>query len=147
MTKRYFEDITAGETLPCRDVKITRDDIVAFARAFDPQPFHTDEVAARASIFGGLIASSLHVLSACTRVVVEAQGEVAILSGVGMEEVHMFNAVRPGDSLHVDARWTDLRRSRSRPHQALATIKCRVTNQNGDLVMAYGYGYLLACRD
>jgi acyl dehydratase len=147
MAKRYFEDIVDGETLPCRDVFLTRDDIVAFARAFDPQPFHTDEAAARASIFGGLIASSLHVLSACTRVVVEAQGEVAILSGVGMDEVKMFNAVRPGDTLHVDAWWTDLRRSRSKPHQGLATIKCRKTNQNGDLVMAYGYRYLLACRD
>ena len=146
MAKRYFEDIIDGERLDCRPVTMTRDDIVAFARAFDPQPFHIDEALARSSAFGGLVASSLHVLSACTLVVVEAQGEVAILSGVGIDEVRMFNPVRPGDRLYVDARWTDLRRSRSRPEQGLAAIKCRVTNQSGDLVMTYGYRYLLARR-
>jgi acyl dehydratase len=146
MAKRYFEDIIDGERLDCRPVTMTRDDIIAFARAFDPQPFHTDEDVARASVFGGLVASSLHVLSACTRVVVEAQGDVAILSGVGMDEVRMFNPVRPGDRLHVDAWWTDLRRSRSRPDQGLAAIECRVTNQSGDLILTYGYRYLLACR-
>jgi acyl dehydratase len=147
VAKRYFEDITDGERLDCRHVLVTREDIVAFARRFDPQPFHTDEEAARASVFGGLIASSLHVLSACTRVVVEAQGDVAILSGVGMDEVRMFNPVRPGDTLHVEARWTDLRRTRRTPEQGLAAIQCRVTNQNGDPVLEYGYRYLLACQD
>jgi len=95
MTRRYFEDITDGERLICQNVIVTREDIITFAKKFDPQPFHTDEDAARESIFGGLIASSLHILSACTRAVVEAQGDVAILSGVGMDEAKMFNPVRP----------------------------------------------------
>ena len=146
MTKRYFEDIRDGEPLDCRPVCLTRDEILAFAAGFDPQPFHTDEDAAKASVFGGLIASSLHVLAACTRVVVDAQGDVAILSGVGMDQVRMFNPVRPGDRLTVEAWWTDLRRSRSRPDQGLAAIRCRVTNQDGHLVIEYGYRYLLACR-
>jgi acyl dehydratase len=146
MAERYFEDLIEGERLNCRPVTMTRDDIIAFASAFDPQPFHIDEDLARSSVFGGLVASSLHVLSTCTRIVVEAQGDVAILSGVGMDEVRMFNPVRPGDRLQVDAWWTDLRRSRGRPEQGLAAIKCRVTNQNGDLILTYGYRYLLACR-
>jgi acyl dehydratase len=87
MTRRYFEDITDGEHLNCQNVIITREDIITFATKFDPQPFHTDEDAAKESIFGGLIASSLHILSACTRAVVEAQGDVAILSGVGMDNM------------------------------------------------------------
>jgi acyl dehydratase len=147
MARRYFEDITDGEQLHCREILMTRDDIIAFAREFDPQPFHTDAEAGRESVFGGLVASSLHVLSACTRVVVEAQGHLAILSGVGMDEVRMFNPVRPGDRLHVEAWWTDLRRTLSRPGQGLAAIKCRVTNQHGDSIIEYGYRYLLACRD
>ena len=146
MTKRYFEDIADGEQLNCQNVIITRENIITFAKKFDPQPFHTDEDAARESIFGGLIASSLYILSACTRVVVEAQGDVAILSGVGMGKAKMFNPVRPGDTLFVKAWWADLKRSRSKPNHGFAAIQCKVTNQNGDPVIEYGYRYLLACK-
>ena len=147
MARRYFEDITEGERLPCQQVTMTREDIIEFAKRFDPQPFHTDEKAAKESFFGGLIASSLHTLSACTRVVVEAQGDVAILSGVGMDEAKMFNPVRPGDILSVEAWWSDLKRSRSKPDLGFAAIKCKVTNQNGEPVIEYGYRYMLACRE
>ncbi len=146
MVKRYFDDLVDGEHLNCHHVVLSREAIIKFAQQFDPQPFHIDEDAARASIFGGLIASSLHTLSACTRVVVEAQGDVAILSGVGMDEVKMFNPVRPGDALSVEAWWTDLKRSRSKPHLGFAAIKCRVSNQKGEPIIEYGYRYMLACR-
>lgn len=144
--KRYFDDIADGERLDCRPVRMTREAIVAFGTAFDPQPFHVDEEAAKASLFGGLIASSLHTLSACTRSVVEALGDVAVLSGVGMHAVRMFQPVRPGDVLTVEAEWTELRRSRSRPDRGFASIRCRVVNQRGEEVVAYGYRYLVACR-
>ena len=126
---RYFEDIIDGEPLDCRRLVLTEKDIVEFAERFDPQPFHIDRNAAGKSIFGGLVASSLHTMSACTRSVVEAIGEVAILSGVGMYEARMFNPVRPNDVLSIEAWWTDLRRSQSKPDIAFAGIKCMVTNQ------------------
>jgi acyl dehydratase len=146
MTKRYFEDIDEGEPLNCRPVPVSKEEIVRFAAEFDPQPFHVDEEAARKSVFGGLIASSLHTLSACTRAVVEAQGHVAILSGIGMDEVRMFNPVRPGDVLSVDARWIDLKKSRSKPDRGFARIRCKVANQRGEPVIEYGYQYLISCR-
>ncbi len=146
MGKRYFEDLTEGEELRCRPVVMTREAIVAFAREFDPQPFHMDEQAAAQSFFGGLIASSLHTLSACTWAVVEALGEVAILSGVGMDEVKMYNPVRPGDVLSVQARWADLKRSRSKPGRGFAAIRCSVFNQGGEPIVEYGYRYMIACR-
>jgi acyl dehydratase len=147
MTERYFEDIKEGEPLQCDRVTMTRKDIIEFARRFDPQPFHTDENLAKESQFGGLIASSLHTLSACTRAVVEAQGNVAILSGVGMDEAKMFNPVRPGDVLSIEAWWADLKRSKSKPRFGFAGIRCKVTNQNGEPVIEYGYRYMLASRD
>jgi len=147
MARRYFEDITEGERLHCQDVAMTREEIIGFAKRFDPQPFHTDENVARESFFGGLIASSLHTLSACTRAVVEAEGDTAILSGVGMDEVKMFNPVRPGDVLSVEARWVDLKRSESKRGIGFAGIRCKVSNQKGEPVIEYGYRYLLACRD
>ena len=145
--RKYWEDLREGERIPCRPVVFERSDILFFGKKFDPLPFHTDEAAASASIFGGLVASSLHTLAACTRVVVEAQGDVAIISGIGIDEVRLFNPVRPGDVLTVDARWSDLKRSRSKPDRGLAGIRCAVSNQKGEPVVEYGYRYLVACRD
>ncbi|MBW1860048.1 MAG: acyl dehydratase [Deltaproteobacteria bacterium] len=147
MAKRYFEDLTEGEHLNCQPVVMTRESIIDFAKRFDPWPFHTDENAADDSIFGSIIASSLHTLSACTRVVVEALEEVAVLSGVGIDEVKMFNPVRPEDILSVKAWCTDLRRSRGNPDRGFASIKCKVSNQIGEPIVEYGYRYLVACRN
>ncbi len=146
MNRIFFEDLTDGMHVRCRAVSFDRRGIVDFAREFDPQPFHVDENVARASIFGGLVASSLHTLAACTRSVVDAQEGLAILSGVGMDAVGMFNPVRPGDVLSIEAHWTELRRSRSKPDRGFATLRCKVSNQRGDPVIEYGYRYLVACR-
>jgi len=144
---RYFDDLKDGEHLHCQPVVMTREAIIDFGKKFDPQPFHIDERAARVSLFGGLVASSLHTLSACTRAVVEAQGNVAILSGVGMHEVKMFNPVRPSDVLTVSARWAELRRSRTKLDRGFASILCKVTNQQEEPVIEYGYRYLIACQN
>lgn len=145
--KKYWEDLVEGERLPCRPVAFERSDILFFGKKFDPLPFHVDEGAAGTSVFGGLIASALHTLSACTRVVVDAQGDVAIVSGIGIDEVRLFNPVRPGDVLTVDARWSGLRRSRTKPDRGHAGIRCAVSNQKGERVAEYGYRYLVACRE
>jgi acyl dehydratase len=147
MEKRYFDDLMDGEQLHCKAVVMTREAIIDFGKKFDPQPFHIDDNAAHESLFGGIVASSLHTLSACTRVVVEAQGNVVILSGVGMHEVKMFNPVRPGDVLSVNAWWTELQRSRSKPDRGFASIKCKVTNQRKEPVIEYGYRYLISCKN
>ena len=146
MKKRYLEDLNEGELLQCHSVSFTRDSIIDFAKKFDPQPFHTNENYAKESIFGGLIASSLHTLSACTKVVVEAQNNITILSGVGMDEAKMFNPVRPGDVLTVRAWWSGVRKSQSKPDRGFASIKCEVFNQDGQPIIHYGYQYLLACK-
>ena len=145
--RKYFEDLVEGERLDCQPLVVTRDAIIDFAKRFDPQPFHIDEAVARQSLFGGLVASSLHILSVCTRSVVDAQGEIAILSGVGMHAVTLVNPVRPGDMLSVNARWSELRKSDSKPDRGFASILCNVHNQRQELVMSYGYRYLIGCRD
>ena len=147
MGKKYWEDLNEGERLSCSPVIFEQTEIINFAKRYDPQPFHLDEVIANASIFGGLTASSLHTLAACTRVVVEAQGDLAIMTGLGIDEVKLFNPVRPGDVLSVEAYWADLKRSRSKPDRGIAGLKCKVSNQRGELVVEYGYKYLVACRD
>ncbi len=144
---RYFEDLRENESLDCRNVVMTKEEIVDFAKRFDPHPFHIDEDGGNASIFGGIIASSLHTVSSCTRVIVDALNGIVILTGLGIDEVKLPYPVRPGDVLSVEA-WIDfLRRSQSHPSRGIVTVKCIVTNQDGKTVAEYGYRYMVACKD
>ncbi len=147
MSKRYWEDLREGETFTCGPVTFDREGILDFGKRYDPWPFHADEAAAEGTIFRGLVASSFQTVSCCTRLVVESHGELAVLSGLGVEEVRLFSPVRPGDAVTVEARWTELRRSRSKPDRGIAGLRCRVVNQRGETVLEYGYRYLIACRE
>jgi acyl dehydratase len=146
MSTRYWDDISEGESLDCKAITFTLPEIVEFAIKYDPQPFHVDEQAAAASRFGGIIASSLQTLSACTRVIVDAQEDMAILSGLGIEAVQLQNPVRPDDVLAVETRWRDLRRSTSKPDRGMATAHFKAVNQKGETVIESGFKYMIACR-
>ena len=146
MGKRYWEDLKEGDGFTCGPVAFDREGILEYGRRYDPWPFHTDEAAAQSSIFSGLVASSFQIVACCTKAVVEAHGELAVLSGLGVDEVRLLNPVRPGDAVAVEARWTELRRSRSKPDRGIAILSCRAMNQRGEPVLVYGYRYLLACR-
>ena len=147
MAPRYWDDLIENEPLNCRTIELSLAEIVEFALKYDPQPFHIDEQAAADSRFGGIIASSLQTLSSCTRVLVDTQEGLAILSGLCIEEVQLPNPVRPNDVLTVEACWTDLKRSRSKPDRGMATTRFRAVNQNGETVIASGFRYMIACRD
>ena len=146
MSTRYWDDLSEGEQLDCQTITFTLSEIIEFAIKYDPQPFHVDEQAATASRFGGIIASSLQTLSACTRVIVDAQGDMAILSGLGIEAVQLPNPVRPNDILTVETRWRDLRRSSSKPDRGMATAHFKAVNQKGETVIESGFKYMIACR-
>ncbi|MBP2675198.1 MAG: hypothetical protein H6Q84_2038 [Deltaproteobacteria bacterium] len=146
MGARYWEDLAEGDAFTCGPVAFDREGILEYGRRYDPWPFHADEAAAARSIFGGLVASSFQVVACLTRAVVEAHGDLAVLSGLGVDEVRLLNPVRPGDAVTVEARWTQLRRSRSKPDRGIAVLSCRAANQRGEPVLEYGYRYLIACR-
>ncbi len=100
----YFEDFPLGEVIEYGDVRLTVDEIIAFARDFDPQPFHTDEEAARAAT-GGLIASGWHTSALLLKMNCEAfLTRAALLEETGIEEVRWERPVRPGDRLRVRRR-------------------------------------------
>lgn len=146
-SRRYWDDIKDGEHLPCRPFSLTVDEIIDFARKYDPQVFHVDPEAASSTRFGGIIASSLHTLASCTRSLVDALSGYEIIIGLEMDTVALPNVVRPDDLLTIDARWSDLRRSRSKPGQGIATVRYSVLNQRGETVLATGFRYMIACRN
>lgn len=146
-SSRYWDDLVEGEQLSCCPFVLGHDEIIAFANRYDPQLFHIDQKAAAASRFGGIIASSLHTLSASTRAIVDALNGVEIIIGLGILEVALPNAVYPDDLLSVSAQWSDLRRSVSKPTQGVATVRFAVRNQRREIVLESGFRYMIACRE
>jgi acyl dehydratase len=132
----YLDDLQPGQTFALGERRVDRDEIVAFAGAWDPQPFHLDEQAAKASIYGRLIASGWH--TACIFMRLFAEGllnRAAAIGSPGLDELRWLKPVYPGDSLAAQVEILEVRPSRSRPDRGAARIRCAVTNQRGDEVL------------
>jgi acyl dehydratase len=129
MRPLYLEDFAPGQKYGSGKIRVDAAAIKAFAAAFDPQPFHLDEEAARTSFFGGLSASGWHTAALTMRLLVEGELQPAGgIIGAWAEELKWPRAVRPGDELEVEAEVLEVRPSRSRPGQGF--VKCRSTTLN-----------------
>ena len=134
MAKRFFEDYKVGETFRSGSVAVTAERIKSFAAEFDPQPFHLDDERARASVFGGLVASGWHTAAMTMRLIVDSDlGPVGGTIGAG-GELRWPKPVRPGDTLHIEAEVLELRPSRSRPEVGLMKVLITTYNQAGEPV-------------
>jgi acyl dehydratase len=134
---KYFEDVELGETTRFGRYEVTREEIVDYARQFDPQPFHLDEEAARASMFGGLIASGWHTGAMFIRMVCDDMvPEAATAGSMGFDDLKWLKPVRPGDVLSVESVVRGKSESRSRPDRGTVKIESRVSNQRGEVVMS-----------
>jgi acyl dehydratase len=146
MTKQYLEDYAVGQLYRSGRLRIDKDQIVAFAAQFDPQPYHLDEEAARKSVFRGLAASGWHTAALTMRLLVESEfGPADGILGVGFDEFSWPRPVRPGDELHVESEVLEVRPSKSRPNQGLIRVRTTTFNQNGEPVQIYT-GNLLVPR-
>jgi acyl dehydratase len=133
---KYFEDVTIGETTRFGRYEVTREEIVEYARQFDPQPFHLDEDAARASMFGGLIASGWHTGAMFIRMVCDNMIPDAATSGaMGFDDLKWLRPVRPGDVLTVESEVREKVEGR-RPDRGIVKIESRISNQRGEVVMS-----------
>lgn len=134
---KFFEDVEVGETTRFGRYEVTREEIIEYARQFDPQPFHLDEEAARASMFGGLIASGWHTGAMFIRMVCDGMVPTAATSGsMGFDDLRWLKPVRPGDVLSVESVVREKIESRSRPDRGTVKIESRVNNQRGEVVMS-----------
>jgi acyl dehydratase len=131
----YFEDFPLGEVVEYGRVDVSVDEILAFAREFDPQPFHTNEEAARAAT-GGLIASGWHTSALLLRMNCEAfLARAAIVEEAGVEEVRWQQPVRPGDRLHVRRQTLASRLREGQTGAGEVEFLYEVVNQNGAAAM------------
>ena len=135
-TIRYFEDFQVGEVVELGSRGLTQDEIIAFAREYDPQPFHVDPERAKDTFFAGLAASGWHTAATYMRLLVDALlNHTVSMGSPGLDEVRWLKPVRPGDVLQARFTVVEMTASRSRPQMGIIRGKGEVTNQDGDLVM------------
>jgi acyl dehydratase len=131
---RYFEDYVQGLTVDCGAVEVDEASIIAFAREYDPMPFHVDPAADGPS--GGLIASGWHTAALAMRQAVDHYlFAESCLSGAGIDELRWLSPVRAGDTLHVRVSVLEARRSRSQPDRGVVRTLVEGVNQEGITVL------------
>lgn len=131
----YFEDFEVGSRRELGSYLVTEEEILTFARQYDPQPFHIDEEAAAKSIYGGLISSGWMTCSIMMRLVVlSATEKAASMGSPGVDEIRWLKPVYAGDTLTVVLNVLDTRPSRSKPDRGVVHTQWEATNQRGELV-------------
>lgn len=148
MPTLYFEDFEVGRIFDCAPHKMTRDEIIAFASEYDPQPFHLDEQAAKDTFFGALVASGWHTASLTMRAL--ADRFLLDSSGIGspgIEELRWVRPVRVDDVISFRCEVAERKESRSKPDMGLVRFSTTVTNQSGEIVMTQDNWVMFSRRD
>jgi acyl dehydratase len=135
--ERYFEDYPPGSVEEFGEITVSADEIVEFARRYDPQRIHTDPVAAAQGPYGGLIASGWHTTALMMRLLVERYlSDKSSLGSPGIDELRWLRPVRPGDRLSVRVFVIAATRSRSKPDRGLVRTRVEILNQSHEIVMS-----------
>jgi acyl dehydratase len=147
MTKQYLEDFAVGQVYRSNRLQVDKEQILAFASQFDPQPYHLDEEAARKSVFKGLAASGWHTAAMTMRLLVESEFRPADgILGVGFEELSWPRPVRPGDELRLESEVLEVRLSKLRSNRGLIRLRTTTFNQNDEPVQIFTGNLLVPCR-
>lgn len=133
--KWYFEDFEPGKTIEVGTRTVTEEEIIDFAKQFDPQPFHIDKSAAAQSIYQGIIASGWHTCGMMMRVMVDGfLNDAASLGSPGIDEIRWVKPVRGGDTLTVTTTVLESRPSGSKPDRGIIVTLWEAKNQHGEVV-------------
>jgi acyl dehydratase len=147
MTERYFDDFAVGERFTTRGVTLTESMIIDFALTYDPQPFHMDVEAAKASNYGGLIASGFQTLALGFRTVIETGIlRASSMGSPGFDELRWLRPVRPGDTLHTELEVVEKKPSTSKPDRGILRIVYRIKNQKDEEVLTFVSMHLVKRR-
>jgi len=145
----YYEDLVVGASERFGSYHVTRDEVLEFARKYDPQPFHLSDEAAAKTHFGRIPASGWHTCAMMMAMFVEqsSANQMASLGGAGMDDLRWPKPVYPGDTLTCESELISKRRSASRPEMGIIRSNMKVHNQNGDVVLTLITNGLIATRD
>ena len=146
MAHLYFEDAEVGTTCKAGPYLVSKDEIIQFAKQYDPVPRHIDEEAAAGSIFGGLTASSAHTFAVFISLTPKLQRRLHVLAGMGFDELRLPNAVRPGDELDLETTVLAKRESKSKSDRGIVRNQIRLRNQLGEIVLRCISNILVARR-
>jgi acyl dehydratase len=146
---QYYEDLEVGTRSAFGRYEVTREEVLEFARKYDPQPFHLDDEAAAKTHFGRLSASGWHTCAMMMRMLVDNMANVrqAGLGSPGQDELRWHRPVYPGDVLRVESELLEKRRSQSRPEMGIFRSKVQVLNQHDQVVMSMKSNGLIQVRD
>lgn len=137
MFKYYFEDFRPGWTFEQGERTLSVEDIVGFAREWDPQRYHTDEAEARRSPYGGLIASGWQTACVAMRLMCDGYlNASACVGSPGIEEIVFHKPVRPGDTLRFRSTATEARPSKTKPNRGTVVFNWEVLNQRDEVVLS-----------
>jgi acyl dehydratase len=146
--ERYFEDYIPDSVYEFGSIVVEEKEIIEFAKRYDPQVFHTNPVAARNTIFGGLIASGWHTAALAMRLLVDNFiPHVACMGSPGIDEIRWLKAVRPGDEISIRVQVLEAKRSKSKPDRGTVRAFMEVLNQNREIVMSQSALIVMLCRD
>lgn len=139
---KYLEDIVVGESSEHGAYELSADEVMAFARQYDPQPFHLDPEVAEASVFGGLTASGFHLVAIQGALVDSAtrdssgEPDIAAIAGLGLDEVRFTSPARVGDTLSLRLTCVEKRPSASKPDRGIVRFGIEILNQDRDVVLS-----------
>ena len=144
---RYLEDFAVGMTFAGPTYAVTADEVIAFARQYDPQPFHTDPAAAGDTVFGRHVASGWHTAAMTMRMIIDSEVRPAGGSvGAGVESLQWPRPVAPGDVLHLAIEVLDVRVSRSKPDRGIVKMRVRTLNAADDIVQEMIVSTIVPCK-
>ena len=144
---RFFEDITLDYRSVVGSFPLTEAGVIEFATTWDPQPFHTDPTAAAKSIFGGLVASSVHLFAICTRLFTDHDDRIQVIAMLGKDKLRLPNPARAGTVLTYETRCIGRRESDSRRNAGIVTLADTVADDRGTVVLTQEVTLLVRRRN
>ncbi len=142
----YYEDLEPGQIVEYGCFTANKAEMLAFARQWDPRPFHIDEAFAKTTLYGSLTASGIFTLSAFVKLCCAGTADYAVRGALGYENLRFAAAVKPDDVLAGQSEILGKRPSKSRPELGIVRSRDTMTNQRGEIVLDMSVAYLIKLR-